>query len=92
MWFDRRTEERNRWYIRFLGIRLVTKAPRLVRVMKCKDCNADMEEFFEENMAVPVRGEFVTREDKIVSLYVCPKCGKVQGEVFKENGRIVKYC
>ena len=60
--------------------------------MKCKDCNADM----EENMAVPVRGEFVTREGKIVSLYVCPKCGKVQGEVAakapKENGKVVKYC
>ena len=56
--------------------------------MKCKDCNADM----EENMAVPVRGEFVTREGKIVSLYVCPKCGKVQGEFYKKNGRVVKYC
>lgn len=47
--------------------------------MKCKDCNADMEELFEENMVVPVRGEFVTKEGKIVSLYVCPKCGRVEG-------------
>ena len=65
-------------------------------MMKCKDCNADMEEILEENMAVPVRGEFVTREGKIVSLYVCPECGKVQGELAaeapKKNGRVVKHC
>ena len=52
--------------------------------MKCKDCNADMEEILEENMAVPVRGEFVTREGKIVSLYVCPKCGRE----YKENWQL----
>ena len=75
-------------------------------MMKCKDCDTDMKELFdnllrklparsaswEENMAVPVRGEFVTREGKIVSLYVCPKCGRVQGEFYKKNGRVVKYC
>lgn len=60
--------------------------------MKCKDCNADMEEFFGENMAVSVRGYFVTKDGKIVSLYVCPKCGRVQGEFFKRNNRVVKYC
>lgn len=49
--------------------------------MKCKDCNADMEEFFTENMAVLVRGYFVTKDGKTVSLYICPKCGRIQGGI-----------
>lgn len=48
--------------------------------IKCKDCNADMEELFEENMAVLVRGYFVAREGKMVSLYICPKCGRVAAD------------
>lgn len=48
--------------------------------MKCKDCNADMEELFTENMAVLVRGYFVAKNGRRVSLCICPKCGKVQGE------------
>lgn len=60
--------------------------------MKCKDCNADMEEIFTENMAVPVRGYFVTKDGKVVSLYICPKCGKVQGEFYKKDNRTVRYC
>lgn len=49
--------------------------------MKCKDCNANMEELFTENMTVLVRGYFVTKDGKKVSLYICPKCGKIQGEL-----------
>lgn len=68
--------------------------------MKCKDCNADMEELFEENMAVLVRGYFVAKNGRRVFLYICPKCGRVQGELAadasqeapKKNGRVVKYC
>lgn len=47
-------------------------------------------------MAVLSRGYFVTKDGKIVSLYVCPKCGRVQGELAaeapKRNNRVVKYC
>ena len=43
-------------------------------------------------MVVPSRGYFVTKDGKVVSLYVCLKCGRVQGEFFKKNGRVVKYC
>lgn len=64
--------------------------------MKCKDCDVDMEELFTENMTVLSRGYFVTKDGKIVSLCICPKCGKVQGELAakapKKNGRVVKYC
>lgn len=59
--------------------------------MKCKDCDVDMEELFTENMTVLVRGYFVTKDDKKVSLYVCPKCGKVQGEFYKKDGRTIRY-
>lgn len=45
--------------------------------MKCKDCNADMEELFEENMVVPSRGYFVTKDGRKVSLCICLKCGKI---------------
>ena len=62
--------------------------------MKCKDCDADMEELldnllrklparsasWEENMAVLVRGYFVAKNGRRVSLCICPKCGRVQGE------------
>ena len=75
-------------------------------MMKCKDCNADMEEILnnllrklparyasqEENLYVPCKSYFITEDGEMVSLYICPKCGKVQGEAFKENGRVVKYC
>lgn len=78
---------------------------RLVKAMKCKDCDVDMEELFDnllrklparfaswtENMTVLVRGYFVTKDDKKVSLYVCPKCGKIQGElVAKAPKRMVE--
>lgn len=60
--------------------------------MKCNKCDSDMKKFFEENLYVPCKSYFITEDGERVSLYVCPKCGKVQGEVFKENGRVVKYC
>lgn len=79
-----------------VGDNLLRKLPAPRAVMKCKDCNVDMEELFEENMAVLVRGYFVTKDGKMVSLYVCPKCGRVQGELVaeapKKNGRVVKHC
>lgn len=51
----------------------------------CKDCGTEMEEIYEENLYVPCNGYFRTKDGKIVSLYVCPKCGRVQGEFFKKN-------
>lgn len=60
--------------------------------MKCKDCNADMKKFFEENLYVPCKSYFITEDGEQIFLYVCPKCGKVQGEFYKNNGRTVRYC
>ena len=60
--------------------------------MKCKDCDTDMKELFEENLYVPCRSYFVTKDGERMSLYVCPKCGRVQGEFYNEHGRVVKYC
>lgn len=60
--------------------------------VKCRNCGSDVKKFFEENMYVPCKSYFITEDGERISLYVCPKCGRVQGEFYKEHGRVVKYC
>lgn len=55
--------------------------------MKCNKCDSDMKKFFEENLYVPCKSYFITEDGEMVSLYVCPKCGKVQGELAADSPR-----